>query len=301
MFLSHSRLFVSLGLLLTAMMLGVCAQAQSSSTLPLSAPRGGLPPAPAGQKWVPVEELTDEFSGDTLDETKWDNYHPHWSGRAPSQFKRGNCFVGNGYLRLRSTLMKDPASVADPYQDIWVNSAACVSKKKSARPGYFYEARIKASSLSMSSAFWFRVGQYSEIDVLEHIGKPSNPLSETLGKDLAYQYHTNAFDYTGGQINAVVRNEWTMPTRGRDEFHTYGLWWKDPTTLIFFHNGEPVMRTEPPKPFEENLKLIFDTEVFPEYTASWGSAGLPLPENLSDDSKNTMFVDWVRTWELVEK
>ena len=258
------------------------------------------PTPPNGQRWEKVPELTDEFNQRSIDASKWDDYHPHWSGRAPSNFKRGNAFVKDGYLQLRSTLRRNPSTVGNPNRDIWVNSAACVSKRHTAKPGYYYEARIKASSLSMSSAFWFRVGKYSEIDVIEHIGNPSNPKSKTLGKDLAYQYHTNAFDYTGGKTRAVVRNEWFMPSRGRDEFHTYGLWWKaDGKLLIFYHNGKEVMRTVPPIPFRENLKMIFDTEVFPDYTASWGTAGLPLPRNLNDNSKNTMLIDWVRTYKLV--
>ncbi|CAL66685.1 carbohydrate binding domain-containing protein [Christiangramia forsetii] len=255
---------------------------------------------PEEQEWAIVSELTDEFEGESLDETKWDDYHPHWAGRAPSKFKKGNAFVENGRLNLRSTLLKDPSEVEDPDTDIWVNSAAMVSKDWSAKPGYYYEASMKASSLSMTSSFWFRVGEYSEIDVIEHIGNASNPVSETRDKNLGYQYHTNAFHYFGSEVIDVVRNEWTMPTLGREEFHVYGLWWKDANTLHFYHNGKLVMTTTPPTSFEENLKMIFDTEVFSFYTASWGLPGLPLVENLNDDSKNTAYIDFVRTYKKSE-
>ncbi len=253
---------------------------------------------PEEKSWTIVEALTDEFEETQLNASKWDNYHPHWVGRAPSNFKKGNAYVENGNLKLKSGVRKDPSTVNNPEVDIWVDAAACVSKAKSAKVGYFYEVSMKASSLSMSSAIWFRVGNYSEIDIIEHIGNASNPQSETLNKDLAYQYHSNAFHYTGSTVNAVERNEWTMPTRGRDEYHIYGLWWKDANTLQFYHNGKHVMTTKPPVPFEEDLKMIFDTEVFPEYTASWGKAGLPLVANLNDNSKNTASIDFVRTYKI---
>lgn len=256
---------------------------------------------PMEHRWKLVEVLTDEFNGDKLDPLKWDDFHPHWSGRAPSKFKKGNAYVADGNLKLKSGVMKDPATVDDPENDIWVDAAACVSKGWTAKPGYYYEASMKASSLSMSSSFWFRVGKYSEIDVIEHIGQASNPISQTRNKDLAFQYHTNAFHYSGGKTLAVVRNEWTMPTKGRDEYHTYGLWWKDPKTLHFYHNGERVMTTVPPTPFEENLKMIFDTEVFTFFTASWGKTGLPLVKNLNDNTKNTANIDFVRTYQVSDE
>ena len=46
-------------------------------------------------------------------------------------------------------------------------------------------------------------------------------------------------------------------------------------------------------PFEEPMYLFFDTEVF-----VW--EGLPTLESLRDPELNTMSVDWVRGWRLVE-
>jgi len=40
--------------------------------------------------------------------------------------------------------------------------------------------------------------------------------------------------------------------------------------------------------------MFFDTEVF-----SW--EGFPTLEGLRDPSRNVMYVDWVRGWELVRK
>jgi len=252
------------------------------------------PKPPTGLAWEKVEILTDEFNNGTqLDAAKWYDYHPHWVGRLPSKFKKGNCFQEDGYLKLRSTLGKDPSTVADTLKDYWVDAAACVSKERSAKPGYYYEARIKASNLSMTSSFWFRVGEYSEIDVIEHIGNPSNEQKTHL----EYQYHANTHIY-GTKTGSSKAAEWIMPTRGRDEFHVYGFWWKTPDTLWFYHNNTKVMEIVPNTSFAENLKLIFDTEVFPFASAGVANIGIPQKENLQDTSRNTMLVDWVRTYEL---
>jgi len=253
------------------------------------------PPPPNGQMWVSVPELTDEFIGNTIDASKWDDLHPHWNGRPPSRFKRENTTVGGGYLRLKSTLLRDPSTVNNPLSDIWVNSASCVSKNKSARPGYYYEARIKASSLSMTSAFWFRVGNYSEIDVIEHIGNPSR---EDRQHDLPYEFNSNTHYYGPHAGLPPKPNVWRMPVRGRDGFHTYAVWWKNPNLLIFYWDGQEVMRTVPRVPYAENLKMVFDTEVFPFAQAGIPSIGLPTVENLNNDNMNTMLVDWVRTYKL---
>jgi beta-porphyranase len=253
------------------------------------------PPAPAGMKWVAVPELTDEFNGNTLDATKWDDYHPNWSGRAPSEFKKGNAYVKDGKLCLKSGVKRDPSTVGNPLSDIWVDAAACVSKNKSAKPGYYYETYMKASDISMTSSFWFRVGNFSEIDVIEHIGHPSVASREN---DLPYQYHANTHIY-GTRSGASKAAEVRMNTRGRDEYHLYGFWWKDPNTLWFYHNGVKVMEIKPNTAFDESLKMVFDTEVFPFATAGVANIGLPTVASLNDNTKNTTYFDYVHTYKLV--
>lgn len=258
------------------------------------------PKPPKGFKWVLVDTLSDEFDGQRLNRKKWRNYHPSWSGRKPSKFKKSNTFLKGGKLHLRSTLKRDPSKVKNPFSDIWVNAAVCVSRKK-ARPGYYYETSFKASSLSMTSSFWFRIGKYSEIDVIEHIGNPSR---KSRQDDLPYQYHANTHYYgmyKDRENYPPKASEWHMPTRGDAEFHLYGFWWKDPKELLFYHNDKEVMQIEPRVPLEERLHMIFDTEVFPFAQAGVAKIGLPLVKNLKNNKMNTMLVDFVRTYKLVPK
>lgn len=251
---------------------------------------GAQPLAPKGLKWEMIPQLSDEFNEGPLDPNKWNNYHPGWRGRTPSHFLKDNVWVKDGLLCLRSdSRIKDMSEVKDPINDVWVNSAAVSSKARIASPGHYYEARMKASNLSMTSSFWFRMGDYSEIDVIEHMGNPTN--RKVAIKEYRYGCNTHVYGEKRNQ-GYSKDNQFFMPTRGRDAFHVFGLWWKDPTTLWFYYNGIKVMEVEPSIPFEENLHMIFDTEVF-----KWN--GLPLIENLNDPKKNTMYVDFVRSFKLV--
>ena len=248
------------------------------------------PVLPPDQKWILVEELSDEFDQeDGLDREKWNDTHPGWKGRTPSHFLRENVWVAGGMLHLRSnSRIESMDEVEDPINDVWVNSAAVSSKKRIAQPGWYYETRFKASNISMTNSFWFRMGDYSEIDVIEHMGnatEPGRPL-------LQYEYATNTHVYGKRKDEGYSHGKrYFMDTKGNEEFHTYGFWWKDPSTLWFYHNGVKVMEVTPSIPFEEKLHMIWDTEVF-----KWH--GLPLIENLQDDSKNTMIVDYVRTYRI---
>ena len=87
---------------------------------------------------------------------------------------------------------------------------------------------------------------------------------------------------------------WRMPSLSANEYHIYGVWWKDNKTAVVYHNGTEVGVLTFGGSFDEKLYLFFDTEVF-----TWH--GWPTKESLLDASKNTMLVDWVRGWQLVDK
>ena len=244
-----------------------------------------LPPPPAGGHWVAVPALTDEFSGRSLDRKKWLNYQPYWKGREPSRFEPANVSVSRGQLRLRSdTLLRDLSQVKDPTKDVWVRSACVASAAPIAGPGY-YEARVKASALSMTSSFWLQ-GKYSEIDVVEEIGRSlKNPDNGTLML-MNTHYFAGGWDH-----DKATPTHWRMPSGAADGYHVYGVWWKDKNTILFYHDGVQVGAVQTAGEFGEPMYLFFDTEVF-----TW--EGLPTVEALKDKRRNTMSVDWVRAWRL---
>ena len=144
---------------------------------------------------------------------------------------------------------------------------------------------MKASNLSMTSSFWFQ-GKLTEIDTVEQIGAPA------LHPERSDIMHMNTHHYDEGRKNhKKTPRSWEMPSGAAEEFHVYGVWWKDEKTIWFYHNGEKVTEVQPEDPFTQPMYMFFDTEVF-----TW--EGLPTIASLNDPTSNTMAVDWVRAWQL---
>ncbi|MFI5380820.1 MAG: family 16 glycosylhydrolase [Tepidisphaerales bacterium] len=247
-----------------------------------------LPDPPPGMRWEKNDTLSDEFDGKALDTRKWIPRQPYWKGREPSQFDPANVAVKDGLLELRSTATIERMSdVKNPEKDIWVKAACVTSSKPIASYGY-YETRMKASKLSMTSSFWFQ-GKYSEIDVVEQVGASlKNPQH---GQLMLMNTH---FFKDGWKKDLATPKQWKMPSGAADGFHVYGVWWKDRDTVWFYHDGEKVAELKTGGAFDEPMYLFFDTEVF-----IW--EGLPTLESLADPTKNVMQVDWVRAWRTVNE
>lgn len=266
-----------------------------------SAPAAAAPPLGVGVAWEPISALSDEFNtqhvnprGDGLDDSKWWDDHPRWSGRLPSQFAAPNSNVEGGYLKLRATSRVTSISqVSDQREQHWIDTAAIVSKIQ-AQVGGYYEASIKVANISLPSAFWFRMNSKSEIDVIENIGNPSNPGRAWKRSSMSYNTHfyNPPPDIAEGG-NAPMIDENGDPLIAAENFVTYAVWWKSPQEILFYYNDIEVANVTPGGPFDEGLHMIFDMEAF-----HW--EGFPSIADLNDSSKNTMWVDWVRSYRTVE-
>jgi len=140
----------------------------------------------------------------------------------------------------------------------------------------------------MTSSFWFqtRGGVRHEIDVIENVGAPR------INPDNAYKMHSNSH-YNYGLPNSIsTPKTWRMPQKASDDFAVFGVWWKSERELWLYYNGQKVNEIRTGGPFNVDQTMFFDTEVF-----SW--VGNPTIAELDDPSRNTMYVDWVRGWELV--
>jgi hypothetical protein len=242
------------------------------------------PSPPSGKNWVVVPLLTDEFNGTTLDGTKWQNTHRSWAGRAPSQFLPANVSVGGGNLQLKSTV-GNTNMVGN-----WVNSAVVQSKGRPMKAGMYSEARIKCSKLSMTTAFWFQ-GDYSEIDRQENLGAPSSPNWTQLANtdQINTHYFPGGFELGDKKTPKFINN--LSPGVG-DTYYIYGVWWKDSRNILIYLDGVQRESITLPYDFNETMFMYFDTETF-----TWG-VGLPTVASLEDNTKNTGYIDYVRTWDL---
>lgn len=227
--------------------------------------------------YVLISSLSDEFTGTSLNRNKWLNYQPYWGGREPSQFNPANVSVASGYLRLKSSVARTDMT------GNWIWSACVTSNKRNADYGY-YEARIKTSNLPMTSSFWFQ-GSISEIDVAEELGHPA--VQAELWREYNMAMNTHYFP-NGWDTDQDTPLGYIMATRARDKFHVYAVDW-NATRVKFYCDDVLVAAVPNNNHFTELQYMFFDTEVF-----DW--AGLPTMAALNDSAKNTMLVDWVRSY-----
>ena len=254
------------------------------------------PPAPEGFKWVLNEDFTDEFEGDALDTKKWYDRHPRWPGRPPAKFMPENVSVKDGMLQLSNGTLEKPITVGRRY--FTLGGAAVVSKKTEAFYGY-YECRLKASSISMSSTFWMshsahyypKIGKVSqELDILETVGGAKD------NKQFAYYMNSNTHVWHGGDSDQVG-NKAKLPTRSDKEFYVYGCWWEDASKCHFYLNNEHVGTVEfdttlMKEPFRHPMHINMVTETY-----DWETP--PSPEEINNPEINTTYIDWVRSYVLV--
>ena len=121
----------------------------------------------------------------------------------------------NGCLRIRADLLPEPDG---PFT---LAGGAVISRSEEAFYGY-YEARMKASKISMSSTFWMsnrsqREGDASisqEIDINETVGAPRpEPAYREIGIDLKQQLRQtrqdlNETDENHPEIQRVIEMHW---------------------------------------------------------------------------------------------
>lgn len=256
-----------LALLLLAICLGAVAQ----------------PTAPTGKKWQKVNLLSDEF--DSFDNSKWQKGHPYWTGRSPSQFNNDNISVGSGNMRITATL-KNPDRTGD-----WVWTGCLTSQTKAFKKGMYAEVRMKAADLAIVSSFWMQ-GSYSEIDVIENWGEVKNS-----NWYLDYTMMSNTHYFKDGWANdKITPKHFTNPgnSKNSENYHVFGVWWKDAWTINFYRDGSYVGTATPGGAFEEDMYMFFDMETF-----TWGP-GVPSNADLGNWTKSTAFYDYVRTYELVD-
>lgn len=247
---------------------------------------------PDSLKWEKVENLTDEF--DTFDNSKW--YKELWNYGVPVQMRASNAGVTDGKLWIKATL--------DAGQQRWFETSRVMSKNQINYPMYT-ESRIKTAHISAYNTFWMNNGDINnrnEIDIIENNSKPSC----NCKPNFPWQMNSQYFHVVNGDTkrnkcdfdNRDLSDE--NPLKGvpwNEDYHIVGVWWKDARNIQFYLDGEPAGSVVSARDFTRSLNIIWDLWTINE---NW-SGGIAQQNDLLDDSLNTMRIDWVRTWKLVEK
>ncbi|BAX81081.1 family 16 glycosylhydrolase [Labilibaculum antarcticum] len=250
------------------------------------------PSALKGYKWEAVDALSDEFK--EFDDSKWT--YSLWNYPPPNIMMESQAFVDDGKLCIRAEKHTDSLR--------WMKTCRIMSKVQIGYPMYT-ECRMKAADISAYNTYWLNNGNSenrNEIDICENNANPTNPKTKHGIADFPYVMQSNIHHAVDGENLRSPSNASTKllskrnKNRGKDfneTYHTLGLYWENDRNCHWFLDGEYVGFSSAKRKFTRELNIIFDL-----WSNSWD--GFPTKESLDDDSRNTMYVDWIHTYKLVQ-
>lgn len=283
-----------------------------------------------GDTWVLQTNVSDDFNysapadnkGATFRE-KWDDfYHNAWTGPATTVWTRQHSFVDNGELKLTATR----------YQTNKVNAGAIHSNATVQYPVYI-EARIKIMDAVLANGAWLlSPDDTQEIDFMEGYGAT---FSESANSDItwwAQRMHVSHHvfirspfadwqpsEFVTGNGNPSPNPTWITRsgTIWKNDYHTYGVYWKDPWHLYYFIDGVQVTKREGKDQIDPlyytnsvnqgdtsvdtrtGLSKAMDVMITVEeqgWRTANGKAVIPTDNELSNTEKNTFKIDWIRAY-----
>lgn len=257
----------------------------------------GQDPKPAAQAWLPVEELSDDFAGNSLDRTKWQDEPVAngwgWYGRVPGLFQARNITVQDGELRVTVSKLEKPV-VRDG--KTFTHQGAIVRSLHPGQPGWYYECRMKANATVMSSTFWLntRPGapKHLELDIQECVGLITD-LTASWAKKWDRIFHSNLIHWAKPD-KAQIQKSVPTDALNSERFHVYGAWWKSSEEVQFFLDGKYVYSITPKVAWDVPAFIQMAVEVY-----TWN----PVPpdggliETGTLEQRTTRY-DWVHVWRL---
>ncbi|WP_075590049.1 T9SS type A sorting domain-containing protein [Labilibacter marinus] len=250
-----------------------------------------------GYRWVLENNLSDEFDGSSINTSLWMNTDSRWIGREPGLFMAEAVTVDEGNLRMTTDIFDEPKVVNGK---TWTHQGSHVRSINKVKLGSFIECRMKANKTFMSSTFWLI--NYSnesadcqrrttELDVQECIGYPSTHAKTT---QMGSNTHSRGIPESCTHIPAgSVGNHAETNGKVYDNYFNYGVWWKSPTEILFYLDGEYKYTIKPAADFDIDMyiKLVCETYNWSPPPADGGMTGTW--------EERTTFYEWVRTYSYV--
>lgn len=263
--------------------------------------KAGEDPKPKNENWVLVEEMSDEFGGNNIDEDKWQISGQGWKGRAPGLFLAENISVSDGNLKIKTTTLPEPVFV---HHKKFTHGGGYVGSRKGMTYGY-YECEMKANKTFMSSTFWLiNEGRGAEgcdkrtveLDIQECVGQITNDAKWCKDFNQTMNSNTHSRNIPAGCDYVKATEGANAHTSGKvyDDFHVYGVWWKSKDEVLFFLDGKFHTKVKPPADFDikMHLRMVVETYDWNPVPADGGMTG-----SLED---RTTTYNWVRSWKLVD-
>ncbi|GAB4570167.1 MAG: family 16 glycosylhydrolase [Anaerolineae bacterium] len=241
---------------------------------------------------APADEKGPEFT------SKWkDTYHNAWKGPGLTEWRRDHSWVENGHLVIAASRKPDSNRVY----------AGIITSKQRVRYPLYVEARAKISKLVMATAVWLlSPDDTQEIDIMEAYG--SDRPDQTWFAERVHLSHHVFIRQPFQDYQPKDPGSWYYDgTIWSDDFHRYGVFWRDPWHLEYYIDGKLVRTVSGPSIIDpygytngtglsKAMDVIIDTE-----DQDWRSdEGItPTDEELADDTRRFFYVDWIRFYQLV--
>ncbi|BCX46217.1 glycoside hydrolase [Haloferula helveola] len=250
------------------------------------------------QKWLPVKNMSDEFEGSAIDDSKWQTEPVgngwSWYGRPPGLFVPKNARTADGNLKVTVSKLDEPVERGG---NRFTHQGAIIRSLHAGQPGWFYECRMKANQTAMSSTFWLMTKanhvKKLELDIQECVGRTSD-LTSPWAKKWDRIFHSNLIHRTNrhNPTKAQIQNSIPTETANWERYYVYGAWWKSPDEVRFYLDGKHVYSIEP--------KVEWDVPAFIQMaieTYDWNPipADGGLVESGTEEQRTTSY-DWVRVW-----
>ena len=261
------------------------------------------PLADAGCQFVFDEKASDEFEGETLDRSKWDDWVESFQGRRSGfLFSRDNVDVAKGELKLTARLLREDEKTFDNIaRGFDTYATAIVKSKKKTFYGY-YECRAKSMKAAVCNAFWlydplsdepkkkYRPGDFSEeIDIFEIFGKEGSKKSD-CARAFYNTVHRLGTPYLEGRVLGSVEKLPEKSSRKKvdfdfaDGYHEYGFLWTEKEMKWYADGVE--MFSRPNDHFHRPMHVTFDCEIMYGWVGEPDKADLP----------QTFSVQYFRHW-----
>ncbi|MEM0913796.1 MAG: family 16 glycosylhydrolase [Planctomycetota bacterium] len=265
-----------------------------------------------GMTWELQEDVSDDFNYDAPADNKgpqfrerWDDwYHNHWSGPGLTEWKRDHVSVEDGMLTF--TASRKPGT-----DQVYLG---CVSSTHRIKYPVYIEGRAKVPNTVLASALWLLSPcDTREIDFMEAYGADYSENAKKSQTWFSHRMHVSHHmfirdpfqDYQPKDEGTWIYSE----TPWRENFHTYGVYWRDPWHLEYYIDGKLVRVTKGKDMIDPlnytngggldlEMDIIIDME---DHTWRSNQGITPTDAELANKENNTFRVDWIRVYKPVKK
>ena len=263
-------------------------------------------PAAAGDdmEWS-LHPVSDDFRYKSKADKKHKKFHKRWIDMYINPW-RG---PGDTYFNEQNSTTRDGMLVlhASPAGDGHKINAGMISSKETVTYPLYLEARAKPSNLTLANGIWMlSADSTEEIDAMEAYGS-DRPEQGWFDQRMHISHHVfvrKPFqDYQPTDPGSWVYNNGES---WRDDFHTYGVHWKDPWTLDYYIDGKLVRTVAgkdmiDPKGYTKDTGLSKPMHILLDMEHQDWRDVKPTAEELADPDRTEFLIDWIRVYTPTKK